>query len=75
MRAMNARIGSAFFAAALWAGAPAAANAAVPGIVGPDFELVAGAAFVSQPDGASIYFWGYGCDAASAPAFAPFPGG
>ncbi|GEJ58886.1 multicopper oxidase family protein [Anaeromyxobacter diazotrophicus] len=50
------------------------ARAAVPGITGPSFNLVASADFISQPDGASIYSWGYGCDPASAPSFAPFPG-
>jgi FtsP/CotA-like multicopper oxidase with cupredoxin domain len=54
------------------------AQAAVPGITGvtggslgpPTFNLVASEAYISQPDGASIYSWGYGC--ASAPAgFAP----
>jgi FtsP/CotA-like multicopper oxidase with cupredoxin domain len=53
--------------------APLPARAAVPGITGPRFSLVAGADFISQPDGASIYAWGYGC--AGAPAgFAPFAG-
>ncbi|HEY3446133.1 MAG TPA: multicopper oxidase domain-containing protein [Myxococcales bacterium] len=50
------------------------ARAAVPGITGTSFNLVATADFVSQPDGASIYAWGYGCDPASTPSFAPFPG-
>ena len=50
------------------------ALAAVPGITGPSFDLVASANVVSQPDGASIYAWGYGCNAATAPSFAPFPG-
>jgi len=42
------------------------AQAAVHGISGPSFFLVASADFVSQPDGASIYSWGYGCDGAPA---------
>jgi FtsP/CotA-like multicopper oxidase with cupredoxin domain len=62
-----------FFAVAvLAAGASllSAAQAAVPGITGPTFNLTAQSAFISQPDGASIYSWGYGC--AGAPAgFAP----
>src|ERR1700686_1703305 len=41
------------------------ARAAVPGITGgaktPTFNLVASAGSTSQPDGASIYTWGYGC--------------
>ncbi|BDG10828.1 multicopper oxidase domain-containing protein [Anaeromyxobacter paludicola] len=53
--------------AAAGAALPAApARAAVPGITGPSFHLVASADFVSQPDGASIYAFGYGCDGAPA---------
>lgn len=41
------------------------AHAAVPGITGgatnPVFKLVASAGYSSQPDGASVYTWGYGC--------------
>jgi FtsP/CotA-like multicopper oxidase with cupredoxin domain len=37
------------------------AEAAVHGITGPVFNLSASAANISQPDGASIYSWGYGC--------------
>ena len=42
-------------------------HAAAPGITGtgvggaPVFDLVATDGYVSQPDGASIYTWGYGC--------------
>ena len=43
-------------------GLAASAGAAVPGITGPTFNLVASADRVSQPDGAMIYMWGYGCD-------------
>ena len=39
----------------------APAFAAVPGIKGPNFTLTAQAAYISQPDGQSIYSWGYGC--------------
>ena len=46
------------------------ARAAVPGITGPTFDLVASEDYVSQPDGASIYSWGYGCDG-SPTGFAP----
>jgi FtsP/CotA-like multicopper oxidase with cupredoxin domain len=42
----------------------ATANAAAPGITGPTFNLTATAAYVTQPDGASIYSWGYGCNGA-----------
>jgi hypothetical protein len=49
------------------------AQAAVPGITGPTFDLVASADFTSQPDGAQIYSWGFGCDGAPA-GFAPFAG-
>ncbi len=40
----------------------ATAYAAAPGITGPTFNLTAQAAFISQPDGQSIYSWGYGCN-------------
>jgi FtsP/CotA-like multicopper oxidase with cupredoxin domain len=49
------------------------AQAAVPGITGPAFALVASADYTSQPDGASIYTWGYGCDGTPG-GFAPFGG-
>ena len=39
-------------------------HAAVHGITGPTFNLVAAPGFISQPDGARIYAWGYGCDGA-----------
>ena len=53
------------------------AHAAAPGITGPTFNLTAGAAFSSQPDGALIYSWGYGCNGAPAgfnPPAAVMPG-
>jgi hypothetical protein len=40
------------------------AHAAVPGISGPDFKLQAAAGYTSQPDGTSVYTWGYGCNGA-----------
>ncbi len=54
----------------------AAAQAAVPGITTTTgaaavFNLSATPAFLSQPDGATIYSWGYGCTAGSTPTFAP----
>ena len=50
----------------------ATATAAVPGITGPTFNLTAQPAFLNQPDGASVYSWGYGCNGATAqPGFAP----
>src|ERR1700730_9764496 len=36
-------------------------RAAVPGITGPSFTLSAEAEYISQPDGAMVYSWGYGC--------------
>jgi FtsP/CotA-like multicopper oxidase with cupredoxin domain len=48
----------------------ATTHAAVPGITGPSFNLVASPAFITQPDGQAIYSWGYGCTG-SAPGFAP----
>ncbi|MGF6842523.1 FtsP/CotA-like multicopper oxidase with cupredoxin domain [Paraburkholderia youngii] len=46
------------------------AQAAAPGITGTTFDLSAEANRVSQPDGASIYAWGYGCRTAPA-GFSP----
>jgi FtsP/CotA-like multicopper oxidase with cupredoxin domain len=48
------------------------AHAAAPGITGPAFNLTAQAAHITQPDGQSVYSWGYGCATAQAAAsFAP----
>src|SRR6267378_7492828 len=55
------------------------ASAATPGITasaggGSTFNLVANQGYSSQPDGAQIYSWGYGCAGAATytpPAFAP----
>ncbi|MDB5811721.1 MAG: Multicopper oxidase, type 3 [Betaproteobacteria bacterium] len=58
-------------AAALAAVATMAAHAGAPGITGPTFALNAAENFISQPDGASIYSWGYGCTTGSTPGFAP----
>jgi FtsP/CotA-like multicopper oxidase with cupredoxin domain len=44
----------------------ATAYAAAPGITGPTFNLTAQAAYLSQPDGAAVYSWGYGCSSAPA---------
>jgi FtsP/CotA-like multicopper oxidase with cupredoxin domain len=49
----------------------ASAHAAAPGIKGTSFSLNAGAAYNSQPDGMSIYSWGYGCATGFSPTFAP----
>lgn len=38
------------------------ALAAAPGITGPSFDLTAATGYVSQPDGTSVYSWGYGCN-------------
>jgi FtsP/CotA-like multicopper oxidase with cupredoxin domain len=40
------------------------AQAAAPGITGTSFDLTAAPGYVSQPDGTSIYSWGYGCNSA-----------
>jgi FtsP/CotA-like multicopper oxidase with cupredoxin domain len=53
-----------------------AAHAAVPGIKGPTFALDASAIRLTQPNGKSVYGWGYGCDPAAAPpTFLPAPVG
>ncbi len=49
---------------------PTTGHAAAPGITGPTFNLTAQAAYVTQPDGAMIYSWGYGCNGAPG-GFAP----
>src|SRR5215469_2707138 len=46
------------------------APAAAPGITGPTFNLTAQPAFLTQPDGQSIYSWGYGCSTTPS-GFAP----
>lgn len=70
-----AALGLVFAALGIAGLAPTPAGAAVPGITGPAFSLVATDTYTSQPDGASIYTWGYGCDPTGpAPAFAPFAG-
>src|ERR1700694_961706 len=64
------------FAAATWA-LFGAAQAAVPGISGTTFNLTARDGYISQPDGKTIYSWGYGCatqapnGAAWSPTFQP----
>ena len=45
-------------------------HAAAPGITGPTFNLVAQTAYLNQPDGSSVYSWGYGCNGAPS-GFAP----
>src|SRR3989442_4414305 len=49
---------------------PATAHAAAPGITGTAFNLTAQPAYITQPDGAMVYSWGYGCSAAPT-GFAP----
>ena len=50
--------------------AGAVAHGATPGITGPTFNLQAQTAYLNQPDGSSVYAWGYGCNGAPA-GFAP----
>ena len=57
-------------AAVLLMSAGTAAHAAAPGITGPTFNLVAQPAYLNQPDGSSVYSWGYGCNGAPT-GFAP----
>ena len=42
------------------------AQAAAPGITGPSFDLTAAPGYITQPDGSSVYTWGYGCFTAPA---------
>src|SRR5215472_13007188 len=57
-------------AVAAWGWLAATAHAAAPGITGPTFNLTAQPAFLNQPDGATVYSWGYGCKGAPS-GFAP----
>jgi FtsP/CotA-like multicopper oxidase with cupredoxin domain len=49
----------------------ATAHAAAPGIKGTTFNLTAQPAYLSQPDGQSVYSWGYGCTSQTGLTFAP----
>jgi hypothetical protein len=53
----------------------ATAYAAAPGISGaaktPTFNLTAQEGYLNQPDGESVYSWGYGCQAGFSPTFLP----
>ena len=49
----------------------ATAHAAAPGIKGTTFNLTAQPAYLSQPDGQSVYSWGYGCTNTTGLTFAP----
>jgi FtsP/CotA-like multicopper oxidase with cupredoxin domain len=50
----------------------AGAQAAVPGVKGPTFHLDAAALRITEPNGKSVYGWGYGClDASSSLTFMP----
>jgi FtsP/CotA-like multicopper oxidase with cupredoxin domain len=64
-----------FVSAALLAGGFAAmsAQAAVPGITGPVFNLSASPSTASMPDGAQVYTWAYGCGVAPSGAVAGTP--
>jgi FtsP/CotA-like multicopper oxidase with cupredoxin domain len=42
------------------------AQAAAPGITGTTFNLTAQEAYISQPDGQTVYSWGYGCQTTAA---------
>lgn len=68
---MKTAISRTFFLFPMMAGVFAVvAQAAAPGITGPTFNLTAQQAFLNQPDGSSVYSWGYGCTTTPA-GFAP----
>src|SRR5437016_11602277 len=50
---------------------PARSYAATPGITGTTFNLVASPIYITQPDGAMIYSWGYGCATGFTPSYLP----
>jgi FtsP/CotA-like multicopper oxidase with cupredoxin domain len=53
---------------------PSRGQASAPGIKdGSSFALVASAGYTTQPDGALIYTWGYGCASPTGHTFAPEP--
>jgi len=41
---------------------PLGVHGAAPGITGPTFNLIASTAFLNEPDGSTVYSWGYGCN-------------
>jgi FtsP/CotA-like multicopper oxidase with cupredoxin domain len=47
------------------------AHAAAPGITGPTFNLNAAAMRITQPNGKSLYSWGYGCTSTTGNSFVP----
>src|SRR6267378_4923665 len=49
----------------------ASAHAAAPGIKGETFSLTAAQGYSTQPDGVSVYSWGYGCTTGFTPTYAP----
>ena len=53
------------------AAASRTAHAAAPGITGPTFNLTRQPAYITQPDGAMVYSWGYGCNGAPAGLLPP----
>ena len=61
--AKQAVIGSVLVLLLLAGGLPAAA--AITGVTGTQFNLVAREGYVSTPDGGSVYSWGYGLDTGS----------
>jgi FtsP/CotA-like multicopper oxidase with cupredoxin domain len=79
MRAKNTQslLGQALFGATLALGSMLAlsAHAAAPGITGtsgaPVFNLNAAAMRITQPNGKSLYSWGYGCTSTAGNSFAP----
>jgi len=52
-----------------WVLSSGVARAAAPGIAGPNFQLTAQPAYLTQPDGQMVYSWGYGCE--GTPSFLP----
>jgi FtsP/CotA-like multicopper oxidase with cupredoxin domain len=71
MKKMISDVGRLLAAAGLMLVLAATAQAATPGITGTTFNLVATPASLTQPDGASVYSWGYGCESTFTPAFLP----
>jgi FtsP/CotA-like multicopper oxidase with cupredoxin domain len=74
--AVVALVAGLLFSTSLQAATPGIEGATLtPGSTNPSFNLVAADASITQPDGAMIYSWGYGCTAGFVPNFVPFGAG
>jgi FtsP/CotA-like multicopper oxidase with cupredoxin domain len=68
---MTSSIARLFLGSALALLLVTASHAAVPGIKGTTFNLTTQTAYLNQPDGTTIYSWGYGCANTTGVTFVP----